>query len=1034
MSLLRWPGAWGWRMASKETRRKNARTRGRTRSIEPLEDRRVFSADPIGGLLGPSLEHHIVDSAPQFVHHASPDADFWLDSSLERDILSLVGDIQQTLSSAHGSTGLNGVRNDYGFTGAGQTVAVIDSGIAWNHSALGNGFGSSYRVVGGWDFTESDANPYDDGPEGSHGTHVAGIIGADTTGTNNDGVAPGVDLVGLRVFDDSGAGYFSWVESALQWVHQNRNAFENPITAVNLSLGAAWNASSIPSWAMLEDEFAQLKADGIFIAVSAGNSFTSYNQSGLSYPAASPHVVPVMSVMDNGQLSYFSQRHTRAIAAPGQYIVSTVPDYAGNNNGLNDDWASFSGTSMAAPYIAGASVLLREAMQFVGYANITQDTIYSHMMNTATSFYDAATGQSFKRINLTNAFNALMPADEYGSTSGTAHNLGTLGGKTQFIGGIEKLSDADYFQFTAAATGTATFQIATSHSMVAAWSGAGGAASGNTYSFQIVAGQSYTVGLSTSGGVGWYGVTVNAPAAQVTNNAPVLAAIGNKSVTEGNALTFTASATDANAGQSLTYSLGAGAPAGASIHPTTGVFSWTPSAGQGANSYNVTVIVTDNGSPVLSDSETFTITVDEVSVPASEYIRFVSTTTSAWHWGGNNNWVYGTNSDIMKVTMTDTTYGYSTHFNGADVGLEKKSEGVDAFTFLSDGSILVSTSGKYSVNTTYSAPGYGTGAVLTGGGEDILRFTPTTLGDNTTGTWSVYLDGSDVGLSGSAENIDALSVLPDGRIVISTSGKVKVPGIKAEDRDLLIFTPGGMGDSSWGTWAMFFDGSDVGLTKSSEDIDAVYICPWGSNPYIFLSTRGNFSVPGVSGANEDLFAFQSTELGWSTAGTFMPYMIFDGDCYGLPHLDVDGFYFGPAPAAMPEALASPSVTNLTQATYEPTAADVISQSAAFDTFSRMTDSVPSQTIGSRHNLLSSTTAVQKVHVADTMRDTPDRSAAGSTEIDSERLGMNEYFDDVDAWSSKSKLADLVEPGIAIRDEQSLLNAVDELFNAIGELL
>ena len=163
----------------------------------------------------------------------------------------------------------------------------------------------------------------------------------------------------------------------------------------------------------------------------------------MSYPAASPYVVPVMSVTDNGSLSSFSQRHTRAIAAPGQYIVSTVPDYVGNNNGVTDDFASFSGTSMAAPYVAGASVLLREAMQFVGYTNITQDTIYNHMMATATSFLDAATSQTYKRINLANAFNALMPTDEYGSTAAAAHNLGTLSGESEISGLIGKLSDAD---------------------------------------------------------------------------------------------------------------------------------------------------------------------------------------------------------------------------------------------------------------------------------------------------------------------------------------------------------------------------------------------------------------------------------------------------------------------------------------------------------------------------------------------------------------------------------------------------------------
>jgi subtilisin family serine protease len=495
--------------------RKAARQRkSRNRTIERLEDRRVMSADPLTQLLDGSIQtigdQPIAQHSLGIVHHAERDADFWFDSSTERDFGALPGDIEKTLSSAHGVTGLTQVRNNYGFIGTGQTVAVIDSGIAFDHFALGGGLGASYRVVGGWDFTEeNDANPYDDGPEGSHGTHVAGIVGADRAGSGDDGVAPGVDLVALRVFNDLNEGYFSWVESALQWVHQNRNAFENPITTVNLSLGTEWNSTSIPSWSMIEDEFAQLEADGIFIAVSAGNDFVDFNAAGLSYPAASTYVVPVMSVDDSGSLSFYSQRHSRAIAAPGRTIVSTVPDYMGNQNGVADDFASFSGTSMAAPYVAGASVLLREAMQFLGYTNITQDTIYDHMMATADTFFDAATGQNYKRLNLTNAFSTLMPSDDFGSTAGTAHNLGLLTNDGEISGLIGTLTDADYFSFTAAVNGTVSFTASTSNGLAPVWTPSGGTgaisgANGETYTFNVVAGQSYTLGLSTSAGIGHY--------------------------------------------------------------------------------------------------------------------------------------------------------------------------------------------------------------------------------------------------------------------------------------------------------------------------------------------------------------------------------------------------------------------------------------------------------------------------------------------------------------------------------------------------
>ncbi len=500
--------------------------------IEQLEDRVYMSADPVGGFLGgaishhalldqpPILEHHQVQSIEQHQdiaidHHVDQTPDFWIDPDDAANFDEFTRGIDAALASAHDQSGLTTVRNNYGFLGRGQTVAVIDSGIAYDHFALGGGLGQNYRVVGGWDFTgENDADPYDDGPGGSHGTHVSGIIGADS-GTNT-GVAPGVDLVGLRVFDDAGAGFFSWVGDALDWVHNNRNNFENPITAVNLSLGiSGWNAETAPTWAsFLETKFAQLEADGIFIAVSAGNSFTSYNTPGLSYPAASQYVVPVMSADDSGLLSYYSQRNSRAIAAPGRGIVSTVPDYNGNNNGITDDYGNKSGTSMASPYIAGASVIVREAMEFVGMTNITQDTIYDHMIATADSFFDSATNAWYDRLNMQSAIDALMPTDDYGSTIGSAYDMGIVGSATSMNGVISTLSDADYFSFTSGITGTVSFTSAATHDLASSWDGGGNGsvsgANGETYTFDVVAGQSYSLGLSTSDGLGYYDLAIAA--------------------------------------------------------------------------------------------------------------------------------------------------------------------------------------------------------------------------------------------------------------------------------------------------------------------------------------------------------------------------------------------------------------------------------------------------------------------------------------------------------------------------------------------
>src|SRR4030095_14935468 len=106
-----------------------------------------------------------------------------------------------------------------------------------------------------------------------------------------------------------------------------------------------------------------------------------------------------------------------------------------------------------------------------------------------------------------------------------------------------------------------------------------------------------------------FSVTVNE-----VNSAPVLGVIANQTVNEGSLLTLTASATDADVpSNNLTYSLDAGAPSGASINSSSGVFSWTPSEAQGPGSYPITVRATDNGTPSLSDAKSFTVTVNEVN-------------------------------------------------------------------------------------------------------------------------------------------------------------------------------------------------------------------------------------------------------------------------------------------------------------------------------------------------------------------------------------------------------------------------------------
>ena len=120
-------------------------------------------------------------------------------------------------------------------------------------------------------------------------------------------------------------------------------------------------------------------------------------------------------------------------------------------------------------------------------------------------------------------------------------------------------------------------------------------------------------------------VTVNE-----VNQAPVLAAISNKTIVVQNLLTFTATATDADLpANTLTYSLN-NPPAGASINPASGVFSWTPTSSQ-VGTFTVTVVASDNGSPVMSASRSFTVTVQAAS---DLVMSALSTTATAVAPGG----------------------------------------------------------------------------------------------------------------------------------------------------------------------------------------------------------------------------------------------------------------------------------------------------------------------------------------------------------------------------------------------------------------
>jgi hypothetical protein len=460
-------------------RLRHASSEQRKACFEQFEQRLVMSAQTVAALLpelqlaGPALTQQVI-SQPLNMTSVSP------------------------------TTAAAAIAAQYGFDGHGQTVAVIDSGIAWDHHALGGGFGQGHKVVGGWDFAENDAIPFDSGAAAMHGTHVAGIVASEHE--RYRGVSSGADLVSLRVFNDQGEGNLEWVRQALNWVNQHRTSFENPITTVVMSLGTTWNAHNTPGWAMLESELAALKQAGIFISVAAGNSFHDYNSTGLSYPAVSQHVVPVASHDSSGEMSDFSQRSNRVLVAPGESIRSTIPNSL-FVNGMTNRFMALTGTSMAAPYIAGASAILREANEFMGRTGISQEVLYQQMLDSADRIFDSATNSSYSRINLAAALRNVIP-DLEGNSAESAKSIGQLGGGQQIKGTIGKLDDIDFFSFRAQSSGQIRLTINSTHDLEAVVNVVGSQATinGNVVTFAVEAGREYKFSVGTNEGTGHYSI------------------------------------------------------------------------------------------------------------------------------------------------------------------------------------------------------------------------------------------------------------------------------------------------------------------------------------------------------------------------------------------------------------------------------------------------------------------------------------------------------------------------------------------------
>jgi serine protease len=241
---------------------------------------------------------------------------------------------------------------NYG-TSSNIVVAVIDTGIDYKHPDLasniwtnsreiaGNGIdddSNGYRDdVRGWNFVGNNNNPMDDN---GHGTHVAGTIGAvGNNGVGVAGVAWNVKLMPLKFLDSKGSGYLSDAVRAVDY------ARANGAKIINASFGGGGFSAAMQS---AIQRFQQ--AGGVFVAAAGNESANNANTA--SYPAnyTLPNVVSVAASTQSNTLASFSNYGSNVdIAAPGHNILSTLP---------GGRYGSLSGTSMAAPHVAGALALL----------------------------------------------------------------------------------------------------------------------------------------------------------------------------------------------------------------------------------------------------------------------------------------------------------------------------------------------------------------------------------------------------------------------------------------------------------------------------------------------------------------------------------------------------------------------------------------------------------------------------------------------------------------------------------------------------
>jgi subtilisin family serine protease len=279
-----------------------------------------------------------------------------------------------------------------GFDGNGTTVAVLDSGVDNDHPAFAGRIAGEACFCDNLDGTGccrfgdiERTGPGSADDDQGHGTHVAGIV---------SGVAPATDIVAVKVLDSANRfRSFTQIYRALEWIADNRP----DVDAINMSLGSdalltdAECESSAIAWG-LQPVIARLRKRGVLISASTGNNGAT---SRMWVPACMPDVLGVGATFDTVDTvaNFTNSSPSLDLLAPGVSITSTA---------RGGGTVTLSGTSMAAPHVAGLIALMKQKAGRI----FPSDSIQAVLQSTGKPVVDARNGITAPRIDALATINA----------------------------------------------------------------------------------------------------------------------------------------------------------------------------------------------------------------------------------------------------------------------------------------------------------------------------------------------------------------------------------------------------------------------------------------------------------------------------------------------------------------------------------------------------------------------------------------------------------------------------------------------------